>query len=381
VGPQGPIGITGSTGATGSQGIQGLKGDKGETGTAGTDGKTVLNGTAEPTAGVGSIGDFYLKTDSYVMYGPKSSEGWGAGTSLANQEYASGLLSKENQIAMKIWGYSVPENIHIGGIPRGLAFDGRYLWVIGDALNKIDPATGVVVGGFTFGQDLRGIAFDGQSLWVSSKDNNKVYKVRPNDGHIISEVEVGALPIAVAVATYKGNVYAMNHHGGTVSRISNDGTVLGHIEVGGYPTGIASDGVSIWVATDSDHKLTRIRDSDGVVIGRYDIGNNPRAIAYDGINIWVVNVGDYTMQKINTDNGSIMESISIGMGARVEGQDSILFTGNAIYITDANGSIKVFSSGTLTNSFTIAGDPRGLGFDGANVWVGLGVTGDIHKMK
>lgn len=45
------------------------------------DGKTVLNGVGAPGAGIGVEGDFYIDTDAWEIYGPKTT-GWGAGTSL-----------------------------------------------------------------------------------------------------------------------------------------------------------------------------------------------------------------------------------------------------------------------------------------------------------
>jgi hypothetical protein len=70
-GPTGPAGPTGPTGPTGPQGLQGLtgptgpagptgaNGTNGTNGTNGVDGKTVLNGTVDPTT-QGVDGDFSL---------------------------------------------------------------------------------------------------------------------------------------------------------------------------------------------------------------------------------------------------------------------------------------------------------------------------------
>ena len=73
-GPAGPAGPAGGNGAAGGAGA------------AGANGKTVLSGTATPTAGIGTIGDFYMDTDDSKMYGPKAAAGanggWGSGTAL-----------------------------------------------------------------------------------------------------------------------------------------------------------------------------------------------------------------------------------------------------------------------------------------------------------
>jgi hypothetical protein len=45
-------------------------------------GNTVLYGSADPTAGVGVNGDFYINTTSHFIFGPKAGGAWPAGTSL-----------------------------------------------------------------------------------------------------------------------------------------------------------------------------------------------------------------------------------------------------------------------------------------------------------
>lgn len=67
---------------------------RGANGTAGTNGNKIINGTTIPGATDGSIGDYYLNTTNYLLYGPKTASGWGVGTSLigtANVMYSGWL--------------------------------------------------------------------------------------------------------------------------------------------------------------------------------------------------------------------------------------------------------------------------------------------------
>ena len=66
-GPRGRRGHRGDDGARGAQGVPGLPGKNGS---------TVLNGTGAPGASVGAVGDFYIDTTSWTIYGPKTSNGW-----------------------------------------------------------------------------------------------------------------------------------------------------------------------------------------------------------------------------------------------------------------------------------------------------------------
>lgn len=68
------------------------RGNTGATGAAGTngaDGKTVLNGTVNPTT-EGVNGDFYINTATHYIFGPKASGSWGTGVSLVGPTGATG---------------------------------------------------------------------------------------------------------------------------------------------------------------------------------------------------------------------------------------------------------------------------------------------------
>ncbi|WP_295674432.1 hypothetical protein [uncultured Mucilaginibacter sp.] len=66
--------------ATGPQGPQGAAGANG---TNGTNGNTILFGTTVPSNSTTGInGNFYINTNTYVLYGPKTAGVWGDGISL-----------------------------------------------------------------------------------------------------------------------------------------------------------------------------------------------------------------------------------------------------------------------------------------------------------
>lgn len=90
----------------GPQGLPGADGADGIDGVNGIDGKTVLNGTAVPTT-EGVDGDFYIKTDTNEIYGPKSGGLWGSPTSLVGPQGPSGSAS---------W---MPNSVPIGSILSG----------------------------------------------------------------------------------------------------------------------------------------------------------------------------------------------------------------------------------------------------------------------
>lgn len=71
------------------QGPPGANGTNGTNGTNGANGNTVLYGTAAPTT-EGVNGDFYIRTTTNFIYGPKTAGAWPSGTSLVGPTGAAG---------------------------------------------------------------------------------------------------------------------------------------------------------------------------------------------------------------------------------------------------------------------------------------------------
>jgi hypothetical protein len=68
-------------------GPAGVKGDKGDTGARGTNGNTVLNGTVNPSnQTTGTDGDFYIKTNTWELFGPKTAGVWPVGVPMVQTD-------------------------------------------------------------------------------------------------------------------------------------------------------------------------------------------------------------------------------------------------------------------------------------------------------
>ena len=89
VSQQGPSGEQGIQGIQGPSG--GIDGADGSAGADGADGNTLLNAEAVPTGGDGVDGDFFLRTDTSELYGPKTAGVWGSATSLEGPQGIQGV--------------------------------------------------------------------------------------------------------------------------------------------------------------------------------------------------------------------------------------------------------------------------------------------------
>ncbi|NRF40094.1 collagen-like protein [Pedobacter foliorum] len=78
-GKDGPAGPKGDIGASGASGVIGPAGPAGANG---QNGSIIYSGAKVPDAVTGSTGDFYLNSVTGLLYGPKTTNGWGTGFSL-----------------------------------------------------------------------------------------------------------------------------------------------------------------------------------------------------------------------------------------------------------------------------------------------------------
>lgn len=83
-------GKDGAVGPTGPTGPQGPVGPAGPTGANGQNGSVIYSGTTAPASTVGATGDFYIDLSADMLYGPKTSSGWGTGISLKGNTGATG---------------------------------------------------------------------------------------------------------------------------------------------------------------------------------------------------------------------------------------------------------------------------------------------------
>jgi hypothetical protein len=95
-----------------STGEKGDTGSPGGTGAAGADGNTILYGTAAPTT-EGVDGDFYIRTTTNFIYGPKASGTWPGGTSLVGATGAAGADGADGNTIL--YGTAAPTTEGVDG--------------------------------------------------------------------------------------------------------------------------------------------------------------------------------------------------------------------------------------------------------------------------
>lgn len=342
VGPPGPPGPPGDTGPAGAQGPTGPQGPAGPQGATG------------PAGPAGPAGSQNLLQAALLRW------------------YAPSFQS-----------LVVPCNICPNSAPSAIAFDGSNMWVGSLAQGMLfgyQAANGVPVGHFAIDGPLdlpRGILFDGKYLWISGTISGSfgiVTKQRP-DGSEGNTFNVGQR--AEGIAFDGASIWVANSGDGTVSKLrASDGASQGTFRVGASPRGVAFDGTSIWIANSGDGTVSKLRVSDGSVQGTFPAVASAWGLAFDGVSMWVG--GQNAVVKLQTSDGAILASTPIA-GVTI----SLAFDGSSIWAVQSGGtqvSQVQASDGTLLNTFDTNGSGTyAVAFDGNSIWVTHNGDGTVAK--
>ena len=104
----------------------------------------------------------------------------------ASTAHAQNVLNS-SQLAIQRWAPNQITSVAVGKSPRGLAFDGQYIWSANSSANtvsKVDKNSATVVGEYAAGPNPIGVAYDGANIWVSNNANNSVTKISGSTGAI-----------------------------------------------------------------------------------------------------------------------------------------------------------------------------------------------------
>ena len=164
--------------------------------------------------------------------------------------------------------------------PRGLATDGKTMWVADNAAKKvlqIEPKTGEVLKSFEVPIDadkehtsIEAIACDGNYLWVAlgAGWSSKILKMDADTGELILSVFAECWPRGLAIDGNSLYILAYNNgvYQGSVNRmiISEDAKEMSLsnkllCRTPGYePSGIAVDGKDLWISDKESKSIQKI---------------------------------------------------------------------------------------------------------------------------
>ncbi|NOX90776.1 MAG: T9SS type A sorting domain-containing protein [Calditrichaeota bacterium] len=222
-----------------------------------------------------------------------------------------------------------------GSKPTGLAWDGTNLWNADTDLNrifKIDPKTGSVLSSIPAppGSVINGLTWDGEQLWCTDRALDKIYAIDKNTGAVLKTFTLNyGSPRGI---TFDGKaLWYVDSGENKIFKIDpQTGKILKEMTApSGYNRGLTWDGKYLW-STDKDKDEIYIIDTlrNSVVQILPAPGSFPYGLAFDGEHLWNADYDTDTIYKINI-KGNELFYLSDPLRARIRYSVKISNTGSS----------------------------------------------------
>jgi hypothetical protein len=209
-------------------------------------------------------------------------------------------------------------------------------------------------------------------------------------------------PAAIAVAG--GNLWIANRASHSVTEVAPDGTLIRTVAAAadGFrgPDAIAASGSHLFVVNGGG-SVTELSASDGslvrIISGAGYGFDQPNSIVVQGADAWVVDGASNAVTEFATGSGALVRVLTNDADSRYtfDTPDAIAIAGDDVWVANAaGGSSSDPSAGSLTEVATATGDfvqrltdtsfgledPKGIAYDGSNLWVSDSATNSVTEL-
>jgi DNA-binding beta-propeller fold protein YncE len=263
--------------------------------------------------------------------------------------------------------------------PIAIAYDGTYIWVVNNSTNRVTKlsTSGSPIQSVPVGSNPVAIAFDGTNIWVVNKGSNNVSRIRASDGTSLDPITVVTSPRAIAFDgkyMWVGSPVQnpQNPSPNLIQLRASDGATGPLSLFSCTPAAMASDGgARIFITCGPITGITIASHSYSVTAG--EIGNvrtvdflpyTPTGIAFDGLNMWVAST-------TSDDCRGQMDPQPIPCGppkvVRID--------------TELNSPLNTWAPQPLVRGSSLVGNaPKGVAFDGTSIWVANSGSNTVSKI-
>lgn len=204
--------------------------------------------------------------------------------------------------------------------PKGLAWDGEYLWLVHDQdydiglITKISPDNGQVLYSFPSpGKEPKGLTWGDNYLWIIDEQNSKyqIFKLDPNmDGKVIDYFSLVSLDFNYPIGLAYGGNHLWVIDGGDDKIYNIDLLEKTYYPINSpteYPRDLAWDGKNLYVASGryDQEIIYKVNPQTGEILEKIDLpGDNPNVfgITWDGSNLWMVDDNNEIIYKLEVDS-------------------------------------------------------------------------------
>ncbi|HIE05338.1 MAG TPA: T9SS type A sorting domain-containing protein [bacterium (Candidatus Stahlbacteria)] len=149
-----------------------------------------------------------------------------------------------------------------------------------------------------------------------------------------------------------------------------------------YSMGLAFDGLYLWNDEAFSQWFGRIDTATGSAINTFAPTYGNRDMTFDGNHLWATHWQTYMVYKYDTSDCSIISSFDPPFAGRANG---MAWDGYFLWVGEEGGQIhKMDTLGNIIKSIPSPNssnyNPRGLAFDGVDLWVGAQSAGLIYHI-
>ena len=227
------------------------------------------------------------------------------------------------------------EQVSVGEVPLRIVAtpDGVWVSVIGDgSVVRLDPATATVdttVHLKPAGSEPEGLAWDGRHLWVVDQAGNRVLELDP-DGAVVDSFATDDAPRLVAAGD--SGVWVTNYYGGSVSRIASGRVRTVDLDACDGPQGVAETAGRVWVSCTLSGSAVALDARTMEQVAAVPDLPNADAVVADGDTVYVVGQTGPTVYVIDAATGELGDTLALGdapsttenVGAAIVGDDLVV---------------------------------------------------------
>jgi len=203
-------------------------------------------------------------------------------------------------------------------------------------VGRVDLATGSLDQTLIACDRLVSIASGGGSVWAGCNEPfGAIVKIDPSTLEIQDTIDVGGLPVAIAV---DGSAVWVATEGDLLEpqlvRLSPDaGSIVTEIDIA-RPSDLALGAGAVWVTNDLNNTVSRVDPASNEIERIIPVGSGPSRVAFSEDGVWVSNRFEDTISRIDPATNQVVETV------RIDGSPGALAASDGVvWIADSFGSV------------------------------------------
>jgi streptogramin lyase len=205
------------------------------------------------------------------------------------------------------------------------------------------------------------------SAWIACPTRGVVERFDQRTGRAVARISVPA-PVST-VAAGSTALWALARDDTALYRISvRTNRVSARVRLGAPGAYLWAQAGAVWVADDADRQLIRIEGNR--VTARLGVGDGPSGLAFDGISLWLVSHRENSLERVDPASNTVTRVASAISPAETTAAERVAVLDGSLWITGRGlDLLRLAPSGALVGRTEVG--PAGIDVisDGSSLWV------------